>query len=257
MICNTCNLDYPETEFRNGRYKCKKCTNEYDKARKIANRLKVRTSNFKVCSSCNIEKCLNDISKVTTRIICKDCYPIYNKEQQKINYNLTYKTYYMENQEKMIEKSSNWNKANKEKKQANNKAYRNRHKDEINFRIKENLSTRLRNLVKKDGKSVIDFLDCSIDFLKMWFEFNFDNEMNWENYGTYWHIDHVTPCAAFDLSDNNENMKCWNWSNLVPLEAKENARKCSKIKKDYIDYINGKKIDFIEFIKKEESSETK
>ena len=34
---------------------------------------------------------------------------------------------------------------------------------------------------------------------------NFTEEMTFENYGPYWHVDHVIPCSKFDLS-NDENI---------------------------------------------------
>jgi hypothetical protein len=56
--------------------------------------------------------------------------------------------------------------------------------------------------------------------------------MSWENYGKYtWHIDHITPVAAFNY-DNPECLdfkKCWALSNLQPLEAKKNHSKKDKI----------------------------
>jgi hypothetical protein len=47
--------------------------------------------------------------------------------------------------------------------------------------------------------------------------------MNWDNYGFYgWHIDHIRPCASFDLSKPSEQRKCFNYTNLQPLWATEN-----------------------------------
>ena len=52
--------------------------------------------------------------------------------------------------------------------------------------------------------------------------------MTWENYGTYWHIDHIIPCGAFDLTKKTAQKKCFHYSNLQPLEAVENFKKNSK-----------------------------
>jgi hypothetical protein len=70
---------------------------------------------------------------------------------------------------------------------------------------------------------------CSVKFLKNWLEWQFDSNMNWENIGSYWHIDHVTPCTSFDLSIEEEQLKCFNWTNTRPLEAKKNMSKHNKI----------------------------
>jgi hypothetical protein len=38
----------------------------------------------------------------------------------------------------------------------------------------------------------------------------------WKNHGKIWHIDHVIPCAYFDLSKDNEQKKCYHFKNLMP-----------------------------------------
>ena len=49
--------------------------------------------------------------------------------------------------------------------------------------------------------------------------------MTLENYGDFWHIDHVKPCASFDLNDEEEKMKCFHYTNLQPLWGRENLTK--------------------------------
>ena len=50
--------------------------------------------------------------------------------------------------------------------------------------------------------------------------------MTWEN-RSLWHIDHIKPCISFDLTKEEEQKKCFHWSNLQPLWAKENIAKWS------------------------------
>jgi len=52
--------------------------------------------------------------------------------------------------------------------------------------------------------------------------------MSWENYGYgagKWNVDHITPCAKFDLSDDFQLRKCNHWFNLQPLWHEANAKK--------------------------------
>jgi hypothetical protein len=56
----------------------------------------------------------------------------------------------------------------------------------------------------------------------MFLEYQFDENMSWDNHGKYWSIDHVIPCASFDMSNIDEQKKCFHWSNLQPLSIKEN-----------------------------------
>jgi hypothetical protein len=50
-----------------------------------------------------------------------------------------------------------------------------------------------------------------------------------ENYGEFWHIDHVKPCASFDLSKEEDIEKCFSWMNTRPLRSDKNKIKRDKI----------------------------
>lgn len=97
--------------------------------------------------------------------------------------------------------------------------------------IRSNTRTALkRHLLKKSMKTV-ELLGCSIENLKLSLESQFEPWMNWENHGNYnlkkktWEIDHRIPCDAFDLSKLEHQRACFHWSNLKPLDAKENRDK--------------------------------
>lgn len=53
--------------------------------------------------------------------------------------------------------------------------------------------------------------------------------MTWDNYGLWWHIDHVIPCNSCDASDEQQLKSIFNWKNLRPLKGSENISKSSKI----------------------------
>lgn len=61
-------------------------------------------------------------------------------------------------------------------------------------------------------------------------ESKFDSHMTWENYGSYWHIDHIKPKSWFAYSspEDPQFKECWSLANLQPLEAKQNLRKNNK-----------------------------
>jgi len=48
--------------------------------------------------------------------------------------------------------------------------------------------------------------------------------MTWKNYGE-WHVDHIKPCAKFNLIIDKEQKRCFHYSNLQPLWAKDNIKK--------------------------------
>ena len=59
-------------------------------------------------------------------------------------------------------------------------------------------------------------------------EKQFKNGMTWNNHGE-WHLDHIKPCASFDLTCPVQQLACFNYKNLQPLEAFENMSKGAKI----------------------------
>jgi len=44
--------------------------------------------------------------------------------------------------------------------------------------------------------------------------------MTWENYGEFWHVDHVKPLSWCDTIE-----EAWDINNLQPLKATENLSK--------------------------------
>ena len=68
---------------------------------------------------------------------------------------------------------------------------------------------------------------CTIPYLRGYLEGKFKEGMTWENYGS-WHVDHIKPCASFDLTKKEEQEKCFHYTNLQPLWALENIKKGKK-----------------------------
>ena len=95
-------------------------------------------------------------------------------------------------------------------------------------RIDANISRRIRKCIsKKYNFSWKKFVNYSINDLILHLEKQFTPEMNWDNYGIYWHIDHIKPLAMFNYNSilDEEFRNAWMLSNLRPLEAKANMDK--------------------------------
>lgn len=73
------------------------------------------------------------------------------------------------------------------------------------------------------------YVGCSFDEAKRRIESQFTRGMTWENCGSFWHLDHIVPLSAFNLSDSKQLMLANHISNLRPLNAKENLRKGNKV----------------------------
>jgi len=85
-----------------------------------------------------------------------------------------------------------------------------------------------KNKKKNKSEKTLKMLGCTVDQLQTFLEAEFTEGMTWDNYGE-WHIDHMLPCASFNLEDPEEQKKCFHWTNLQPLWAIDNIRKGAKI----------------------------
>jgi hypothetical protein len=116
---------------------------------------------------------------------------------------------------------------------------RNKRQTDINFRIADNLRRRINIAIKgkqKNSSSLL-VLGCSVSNLIERLESRFHSGMSWENYGKTWEIDHIKPCASFDLSLPEEQFACFNYSNLQPLLTFDNRKKSSWY--DGVKYVYG------------------
>lgn len=93
-------------------------------------------------------------------------------------------------------------------------------------RLISNLRRRVNKAVHGILKSArtLELIGCPVKQLKAHLESHFKPGMSWENYGM-WEIDHITPCARFNLSEPDQQRTCFHWSNLQPLWMTENRRK--------------------------------
>lgn len=97
--------------------------------------------------------------------------------------------------------------------------------------IKFNLRKRLRHCVidKQYTLESDELFGIRGEKLVEHFERQFSPGWTWDNYGKVWHIDHKIPCRAFDLTDPEQAKKCFHFTNLQPMDAKENIRKSDKL----------------------------
>lgn len=144
---------------------------------------------------------------------------------------------YLNNRESNIKASQKWAENNREKSNEIKKRYRNKNLKEVQkkqreyqrekikdptYRLSKNISKAIWSWLKgnKNYRHWEDFVDYSLEELREHLESQFDNYMSWDNYGSYWHVDHIKPkslCESFE--------EIWKLSNLQPLEARKNLSK--------------------------------
>lgn len=93
------------------------------------------------------------------------------------------------------------------------------------------LRGRISGLVRGKVKTStsMKLIGCTVDQFRAHIEKQFLPGMTWENYGRNgWTIDHVIPCAQFDLSIPDSQKICFNYTNLQPLWHSDNIKKGKK-----------------------------
>ena len=167
--------------------------------------------------------------------------------EQRLKYR---KDNYLQNREKKIKKSTEYRNKNKEKIQEYNKTYfpiyrllnkekinkyiRDKRKNDPNFRISGLLRGRIKDFLKSNQRidHTMNLLGCSLKFLKEYLQQtaiqNGYLDFNINDYsGKEYHIDHIIPCSSFNLSKEEEQRKCFHWSNLQILSSTQNLKKGS------------------------------
>jgi len=108
---------------------------------------------------------------------------------------------------------------------------KNRKKTDPAFKLLKTLRSRLSNAIKNKGgrkyNTTMNLTGCELNFLKGYLEAKFTEGMTWENHGE-WHIDHIKPCCSYNLEDEEEQKKCFHYTNLQPLWATDNLVKGGK-----------------------------
>lgn len=103
-------------------------------------------------------------------------------------------------------------------------------KNDPQFKLHCRLNTRISDALKKEGivkaKKTVELIGAEISNFKDYLSANWEEGMNWENYGRNgWHVDHIRPCASFDLTNEKQQLVCFNWRNLRPMWESENITK--------------------------------
>jgi len=214
---------------------------------------KEQTMSKKICSTCNKRKFFSNFYQKKGGAFgldakCKSCVAMYHKQHFQKNKSeilLKRKSYMMEyresNKDKISEYNQNYYEQNKEEilKYKSSKPYRKhsryyekqKRKNDMSFRITGSLRSRLNLAIRKNKKhgTTMELIGCSIDDLKEYLSKLFQKGMSWENYGKNgWHIDHIKPCASFDLTKPEQQKLCFHYSNLQPLWAIDNIKKSNK-----------------------------
>ena len=195
----------------------------------------------KVCTKCEVSKPINDFGTkkgprrkdgtqpIRIRPNCKAC------KKKKEN---EYRAANLEKRRKSDRESKRRKKAgihiqrkpaqSWEELKAKKREYRKyRYQTDENYRITRRLRARLWSALKRNSKSkkTMELLGMPVNEFKDYIEAQFVEGMTWNNID----IDHILPCKSFDMSDKEQQQKCFHYTNLQPLFRPENQSKGAKI----------------------------
>lgn len=192
---------------------------------------------MKVCTKCKQTKAFTEFHKRSST-------PCGLTSRCKVCRNASVKKWQQNNREKVKENGRKWAQTNREKvnalnrkrrkrpkyKKRRNARERERNNTDPQFRLAKNLRSRLWYALKGKTKSAstMALLGCTVAYLIKHLESQFQPGMTWENQKE-WHVDHMMPCASFDLEDPEQQKQCFHYTNLQPMWATENMSKNDKV----------------------------
>lgn len=143
------------------------------------------------------------------------------------------RAHYLANKEEYKQREQEYRKKNKPAVAARKNRYsRRRYQQDVKYRLTKCLRTRISKVLNGRNKSAnsLELLGCTAAQLREHLEKQFTDSMSWANYGhDGWHMDHIRPCASFDLTKEAAQRTCFHYTNLQPLWAADNIKKGDKI----------------------------
>ena len=216
--------------------KCKICNKEF---------IKKNTNHIFCSTKCNSKnkyiKSQNDPILKQKKYLKNKKWRIENKEKIKIyrkNFNEKIKldsTRY----QKQLEAVKKWKSDNKQQALESNRKSRRKMMPKwrkqrklldpsyhISETVRSYLSRSIKGKILKKKKTE-EIVGISFDKLVTYLKSKFEAGMSMSNYGE-WHIDHIKPVTKFDLTKPGELEKCFHYSNLQPMWARDNIIKSNK-----------------------------
>lgn len=198
------------------------------------------------------KRCFEEKECPYGKYYCRACQALFCKEYKAKNkakvseYNKQYKS---EHKEEVCDYNHKYNKENREAIQKRQTAqHKERRANDYHYKRSSQLRTKVHDFIKNDKLQKSRILNCSRKMFIEWLQSNFQKDMNLDNYGEVWCIDHVMPCSLFNFEEKEDDeTRCFHWTNLRPLYMKENQKRQNRVTREEIEN-QEKRVE--EFIKK-------
>lgn len=95
------------------------------------------------------------------------------------------------------------------------------------LKIKKRQQAAFRRFIRGESTpiKIRDYIGLNWQEVKVLLESRMQDNMTWQNYGSYWVIDHVAPFWIFDLENEKDLKLLWHPDNLMPMLWEDNTHK--------------------------------
>jgi hypothetical protein len=250
-VCKECNLEKDVSEFflenskNDEKFFCKSCFKklqkkeynrkyyENNKEKIIENQKKYYEENKEQCK--DYKKSYNELNSDRLKVQRKSKYENNKetiKEKSRKYYNLNKDEINLKR--RLTKKSTHYYHKNKNKDKQLKQSYEYRKmkmKTEPFYKFKHQIRILIRESFRRGfttkSKKTIEILGCSFEEFKIHLESRFDDKMNWENQGTYWHMVHRIPISSAETEEDVYRLN--HYTNFQPLYWEDNLKKSNKI----------------------------
>lgn len=144
---------------------------------------------------------------------------------------------YLLKAEQVIERTNKWKKDNPDKLKEIRKRVYLKARSSPKGLVDSSMSSSIRLSLKgnKKGQKWESLVGYTASDLVKHLQQQFSGDMDWNNYGKVWEIDHIIPKSVFNYETplDLDFKRCWSLMNLRPLYVSENRKKYCKLLKKF------------------------
>ena len=152
-----------------------------------------------------------------------------NKTEKNLKFGPEYfKQYRANNKEHLTEYAKDWREKNKDYLNEKNREYIKKRKEndplfKLTCSIRTLITQSFKGQFTTKAKKTIEILGCDFETFKEHIETQFTDDMNWDNYASYWQLDHKTPISWSECEEDVYKLN--HYTNFQPLFWKDNISK--------------------------------
>lgn len=171
--------------------------------------LDAKKTSRRQCLQCRANEAISEAAKERS-----STYRSRNPGASRIYFEAT--NYYEKNADRIRERSRQWTKENPERVRDQQRERRSTPEGRLIHNLRNRVNKIMNRINVAKDSTTLRLLGCEVQTAKLHIEKQFTTGMSWGNYGD-WDVDHVRPCASFDLTNSEEQRQAFHYQNLQPL----------------------------------------